>query len=137
MEWDPKQYGKFTEAREAPFADVIALVRADPRMRVVDLGCGPGALTRKLADRFADAEIVGIDSPAGGTTWRRWTSPNTRSSYTRRDWPIRWCSKRSTRTCWRMPMQSWNGPGAPRCYRIWSACRRRSTCLIWKRYASV
>jgi len=31
-------------------------------MRVVDLGCGPGALTRKLAARFADAEIVGIDS---------------------------------------------------------------------------
>jgi trans-aconitate 2-methyltransferase len=64
MEWDPKQYGKFTEAREAPFADVIGLVRADSRMRVVDLGCGPGTLTRKLANRFADAEIVGIDSSA-------------------------------------------------------------------------
>jgi trans-aconitate 2-methyltransferase len=33
-------------------------------MRVVDLGCGPGTLTRKLADRFSDAEIVGIDSSA-------------------------------------------------------------------------
>jgi trans-aconitate 2-methyltransferase len=62
MDWNPQQYGKFTEAREAPFADVIALVRAEPRMRVVDLGCGPGNLTRKLGERFGDAEIVGIDS---------------------------------------------------------------------------
>ena len=62
MDWNPQQYGKFIEAREAPFADVVGLVRAEPRMRVVDLGCGPGTLTRKLADRFADAEIVGIDS---------------------------------------------------------------------------
>jgi trans-aconitate 2-methyltransferase len=64
MDWNPQQYGKFTEAREAPFGDVIGLVRAEPRMRVVDLGCGPGTLTRKLADRFGDAEIVGIDSSA-------------------------------------------------------------------------
>ena len=64
MDWNPQQYDKFRAAREAPFDDVVALIRPDSRMRVVDLGCGPGSLTRKLGDRFTDAEIVGIDSSA-------------------------------------------------------------------------
>ena len=64
MEWDPKQYDKFRGAREQPFDDVVALIRPDAGMRIVDLGCGPGNLTRKLADRFGDAEVVGIDSSA-------------------------------------------------------------------------
>ena len=64
MEWDPKQYDKFRAAREQPFADVLALIQPTPKMRIVDLGCGPGNLTRKLAERFADADIVGLDSSA-------------------------------------------------------------------------
>lgn len=64
MEWDPQQYDKFRAAREQPCADVVALIQPHERMRVVDLGCGLGNLTRKLAERFADAEIVGIDSSA-------------------------------------------------------------------------
>lgn len=64
MEWDPKQYEKFLAQREAPFADLLALIERRPGMRVVDLGCGPGGLTRKLADALADAEVVGIDSSA-------------------------------------------------------------------------
>lgn len=32
---------------------------------VVDLGCGTGQLTRRLAERFPDADVVGIDSSAG------------------------------------------------------------------------
>lgn len=31
-------------------------------MRVVDLGCGTGELTRKLADRLPESEVLGIDS---------------------------------------------------------------------------
>src|SRR3954447_26279021 len=62
MEWDPKQYDKFRAARELPFADVVALIEPMPQIRVVDLGCGPGTLTRSLAGRFADADIVGLHS---------------------------------------------------------------------------
>ena len=29
MDWDPQQYDKFRAAREQPFADVVALIRAD------------------------------------------------------------------------------------------------------------
>src|SRR6185312_5180877 len=64
MEWDPKQYDKFRSAREQPFEDVVALIRPTAGMRVVDLGCGPGNLTRKLAERFGDAEVIGVDSSA-------------------------------------------------------------------------
>jgi trans-aconitate 2-methyltransferase len=68
MDWNPQQYEKFRAAREAPFDDLAALIRADERMRIVDLGCGPGTLTRKLGDRFADAELVGVDSSAAMLT---------------------------------------------------------------------
>ena len=62
MEWNPQQYEKFQAAREQPFADVLALIQPMARPRVVDLGCGPGTLTRKLHERFGDGEVVGLDS---------------------------------------------------------------------------
>ena len=62
MEWDPQQYDKFRAAREQPFADVVALIEKVPRPRIVDLGCGPGNLTRRLLEHFPDGDIVGIDT---------------------------------------------------------------------------
>jgi SAM-dependent methyltransferase len=41
---------------------VIELVAAKPGMRVLDLACGPGTLTRRLAIQVApDGEVVGVD----------------------------------------------------------------------------
>lgn len=62
MEWNPQQYDKFRAAREQPFADVVALIRPVERPRIVDLGCGPGNLTKRLLDHFPAADVVGIDS---------------------------------------------------------------------------
>jgi trans-aconitate 2-methyltransferase len=59
--WDPKQYDKFQREREQPFFDLLALVRPAPGMRVVDLGCGTGKLTRTLHERLAARETVGVD----------------------------------------------------------------------------
>ena len=64
MEWDPRQYEKFMAAREQPFVDLCALVRPSPGMRVVDLGCGLGNLTHKLADMLPGSRVHGIDSSA-------------------------------------------------------------------------
>jgi trans-aconitate 2-methyltransferase len=64
MEWDPRQYEKFMAAREQPFVDLCALVRPAPSMRVVDLGCGLGNLTHKLADMLPGARVHGIDASA-------------------------------------------------------------------------
>ena len=62
MEWDPEQYGRYSDERARPFVDLLARVAArDPR-RVVDLGCGPATLTALLAQRWPHAVVEGIDS---------------------------------------------------------------------------
>jgi trans-aconitate 2-methyltransferase len=60
--WDPAQYERFKAERSRPFFDLLALVRARPGMRVVDLGCGTGELTAELHARLGARETVGIDS---------------------------------------------------------------------------
>ena len=62
--WDPAQYDKFQREREQPFFDLLALIRPAPGMRVVDLGCGTGKLTRTLHEQLAARETVGIDRSA-------------------------------------------------------------------------
>jgi trans-aconitate 2-methyltransferase len=59
--WDPRQYDKFQREREQPFYDLLALVRRRTAMRVVDLGCGTGKLTRVLHDRLQALQTTGID----------------------------------------------------------------------------
>jgi len=59
--WNPEQYQRFAAERKRPFLDLMALVRRRDRMRVVDLGCGGGALTRELHDALAASETVGVD----------------------------------------------------------------------------
>ena len=62
MPWDPKQYHKFQAERSAPFFDLLALVEKRPNLKVVDLGCGTGELTRQLADALPDSTVTGLDS---------------------------------------------------------------------------
>jgi trans-aconitate 2-methyltransferase len=59
--WNPAQYEKFQREREQPFFDLLSLVRPARSMRVVDLGCGTGKLTRLLHDRLHAHETIGID----------------------------------------------------------------------------
>jgi trans-aconitate 2-methyltransferase len=62
VDWDPAQYGRYSDERARPFVDLLARVGArDPR-RVVDLGCGPATLTALLAQRWPHAVVEGIDS---------------------------------------------------------------------------
>ncbi len=60
--WKPAQYDRFKAERTAPFFDLLALVAPRAGMRVVDLGCGTGALTRTLHERLDAKETLGIDS---------------------------------------------------------------------------
>ena len=62
MPWDPKQYHKFQAERSAPFYDLLSLVEIRPHLKVVDLGCGTGELTRQLAEALPDSQVTGIDS---------------------------------------------------------------------------
>jgi trans-aconitate 2-methyltransferase len=60
--WDPGRYARFRAERSQPFFDLLRLVQWRPGMRVVDLGCGSGELTRVLHERLTAAETVGVDS---------------------------------------------------------------------------
>jgi trans-aconitate 2-methyltransferase len=64
MRWDPTQYGRYADERGRPFIELIARVEVDDPQRVVDVGCGPGSLTRTLSERWPNAHVTGVDSSA-------------------------------------------------------------------------
>ncbi len=62
MPWNPTLYHKFQSERFAPFDDLLALVNVRGGLRVIDLGCGTGELTARLADALPGSDVVGIDN---------------------------------------------------------------------------
>ncbi|HEY7201502.1 MAG TPA: trans-aconitate 2-methyltransferase [Candidatus Dormibacteraeota bacterium] len=60
--WDPGQYARYADERSRPFFDLTGRIRAERPVRVVDLGCGTGALTATLAERWPEALVEGVDS---------------------------------------------------------------------------
>jgi trans-aconitate 2-methyltransferase len=60
--WDPQQYVKFAHERARPFHDLLARVRPERVRTAADLGCGPGELTRTIAERWPTAAVVGVDN---------------------------------------------------------------------------
>jgi len=62
MTWNPQRYLAYEGERLRPALDLLARVPIDSPRTIVDLGCGAGNVTRVLAERWPEAEIVGIDS---------------------------------------------------------------------------
>ncbi len=67
-DWNPTLYARFTDERTRPIADLLARVHFDapidlgaPRC-IVDLGCGAGASTGPLLERWPEADVLGIDT---------------------------------------------------------------------------
>ncbi len=83
--WDPKRYLEFGDERGRAFVDLLARVPAEDPSLVVDLGCGPGNLTRTLADRWPGAEVVGVDSSPEMIARARSDAGAARVSYDVRD----------------------------------------------------
>jgi len=61
MTWDPAHYLQFADDRSRPFLDLVGRIQGEPRS-IVDLGSGPGHLTKVLRARWPEAAIHGIDS---------------------------------------------------------------------------
>ncbi|MGD8406225.1 MAG: methyltransferase domain-containing protein [Anaerolineales bacterium] len=62
MSWNPDNYQQFQSQRSAPFEDLLKLVDIRPNLQVVDLGCGTGKLTCRLADSLPNSKVLGLDS---------------------------------------------------------------------------
>jgi trans-aconitate 2-methyltransferase len=62
MRWDVAVYEAFAAWRERPFDDLVARLPSglEPGL-VLDAGCGTGRTTHRLAARFPDARLLGVD----------------------------------------------------------------------------
>ncbi len=69
--WDPVRYLRFAGERARPFVELLARVGAEAPGAVVDLGCGEGALTASLAQRWPGARRgAGTAHPPGAESGR-------------------------------------------------------------------
>ncbi len=62
MKWEPSTYTEFADYRGRPYLDLMARVEHLAPKKIVDLGCGPGNMTRLLAERWPEALVLGLDS---------------------------------------------------------------------------
>ena len=62
MNWDPAQYLKYAGERARPALDLMARIPVAAPGTVFDLGCGTGNVTRMLAGRWPQAQIIGVDN---------------------------------------------------------------------------
>jgi trans-aconitate 2-methyltransferase len=60
--WDPGQYLKFADQRLRPARELLDRVVLSAPSIVYDLGCGSGALTRLIAERWPTAAVIGVDN---------------------------------------------------------------------------
>ncbi|MBI3513860.1 MAG: methyltransferase domain-containing protein [Proteobacteria bacterium] len=60
--WDPALYLKFTDHRLRPALDLMARVLLPDAATIYDLGCGPGNVTKLIAERWPRARVTGVDA---------------------------------------------------------------------------
>ncbi len=60
MKWDSDLYDQKHSFVTKYGEDLLSLLQAQPEERILDIGCGSGHLTKRIAD--AGAEVIGLDS---------------------------------------------------------------------------
>lgn len=64
-EWDGVQYSKLSALQRAMATDAVASIALTGDEWVLDVGCGDGFVTRLLASRVPDGQVIGIDPSSG------------------------------------------------------------------------
>ena len=62
MGWSPDRYLRFADHRMRPGLELLARIPDLEATSIFDLGCGPGTVTRHVAERWPMARTVGVDS---------------------------------------------------------------------------
>ncbi len=62
MSWDPDQYEIFSDHRLRPALELLTRIPLASPAVIVDLGCGTGNVTRRIAQRWPSARVYAIDS---------------------------------------------------------------------------
>lgn len=60
--WDPNLYGKFSDHRLRPALELLERVPLIAPGLIYDLGCGPGEITRIMAEKWPGATVYGLDN---------------------------------------------------------------------------
>jgi len=60
-EWDAAEYSRRSSLQEAMAQEVLALLDLKGSERILDVGCGDGKITAKIASRAAKGSVVGVD----------------------------------------------------------------------------
>ena len=60
--WNAEQYLMFKNERTQPAMDLASQIYLERPASILDIGCGPGNSTAVLAQRYPDADILGIDN---------------------------------------------------------------------------
>ena len=63
-EWDAPEYARLSALQEAMAQEVLSLLDLKGNERVLDVGCGNGKVTSKIAARVPQGSVVGVDSSA-------------------------------------------------------------------------
>ncbi|HUN61988.1 MAG TPA: methyltransferase domain-containing protein [Candidatus Sulfotelmatobacter sp.] len=61
-EWDAANYARRSSLQEAMAAEVLALLELNGNEHILDIGCGDGRVTTRIAQRLLTGSIVGIDA---------------------------------------------------------------------------
>ena len=60
--WDPARYLRFGGERIRPALDLLTRIPLEAPRVIYDLGCGTGAVTAMLKERWPEADVIGVDS---------------------------------------------------------------------------
>ena len=60
--WNAADYAQHSSLQAAMAAEVLALLTLQGSEHVLDVGCGDGKLTARIADQYPSGSVVGVDS---------------------------------------------------------------------------